>query len=270
MLRTYISAKQNGSQVRDFQLLSVQEFNASVGSLVESFSEAGLDRALDLVAELYTDLLQDIVCIQMYFGSCAVFVPCSMELDLLPVCAESGYVHSCGLSVLNRNLTKATQKEVFERLTAHLKRRAISKARLVVYAHEDFTRHDRRFAGELKDGLDDVKLHAEKYYIGKDSLVQTLKDLSADPHLGSRLDIVEPAHYEKGGSLGDLPVIWLLVDHRPAGEIRTRSDEQYYILYEQQYRNENVFHLFDENKPAWNDHTTIPHHSCPKQAFSRN
>ena len=32
-----------------------------------------------------------------------------------------------------------------------------------------------------------------------------------------------------------------------------------YICYEQHYKNENPFHLFDEDKVGWIDHTTIPH-----------
>lgn len=259
LLRTYISEKDSRARVRDFQLLSVQEFNDSVRSLVQSFAELGLDRAVVLVSELYTSLLKDIVCIQLYFGSCAVFLPSSMRIHLLPICAEAGYIHSCGPSVLNRNVAKATKVEFFDRLRAHLDHRGIAKARLVVYAHEDFTRYDRKLAQELKDGLDDVKIHAEKYYVGKDSLVQILKDLRSDVNLGSKLELAEPSHYAKGDRIGDMPVIWLLVDRRPKIDVRTRSDEQYYILYEQEFRKESAFHLFDENKPAWIDHTTIPH-----------
>jgi tRNA G10 N-methylase Trm11 len=266
LLRTYIASKDTRTRVRDFQLLSVQEFDTSVQSLFQSFLPYGgpwrdseFDQAINVVAELYTDLLKDIVCIQLFFGSCAVFLPCSMDIKLLPICAESGYVHSCGASILNRNTAKATKDEVFRRLREHLDRRGITKAKLVVYAHEDFTRHDRRLAKELKDGLDDVKIHVEKYYIGKDSLVQTLKDLRSDSELGSRIEVMDPSHYAKGLSVRDVPVIWLLVDHKPKAEIRTRSDEQYYILYQQEFKNECAFHIFDENKPAWIDHTTIPH-----------
>ena len=60
-------------------------------------------------------------------------------------------------------------------------------------------------------------------------------------------------------SRATLLVFWLLVDRKPKTDVRERGDEQYYILYEQSYRNENPHHLFDENKPAWIDHTTIPH-----------
>jgi 16S rRNA G966 N2-methylase RsmD len=37
------------------------------------------------------------------------------------------------------------------------------------------------------------------------------------------------------------------------------GDERYYIVYEQEYKNENIFILFDELKPGWIAPTTLPH-----------
>ena len=37
------------------------------------------------------------------------------------------------------------------------------------------------------------------------------------------------------------------------------SSKRFLICYKQEFRNENPFHIFDENKPAWVSHTTAPH-----------
>ena len=37
------------------------------------------------------------------------------------------------------------------------------------------------------------------------------------------------------------------------------EDRKFYIIYEQLFRNRNPYLLFDENKPAWLSHTTLPH-----------
>ena len=266
LLRTHIVWRKTKTRVRDFQLIDVHEFYESVQSLHNSFNPANSEGSVpgptsnDVIPELYGDLIRDIVCIQLFFGSCAVFLPPGMTLNPLAICAESGYIHSCGPSVWNRKIAKATKKGLTDRLEEHLNKRNIKKARLIVYAHEDFTEHDRNNAQALKDGLDDVKLHLEKYYIGKESLVQVLQKIQV--HFGDRLEVAEPEHYKKGknsSTVSTIPVIWLLVERTPTSEIIHRGKEQYYVLYEQEYKNENPHHIFDENKPAWIDHTTIPH-----------
>jgi len=40
------------------------------------------------------------------------------------------------------------------------------------------------------------------------------------------------------------------------------DDRKLFIIYEQLYKNENPYHWFDENKPGWVSHTTLPHSLC--------
>lgn len=51
--------------------------------------------------------------------------------------------------------------------------------------------------------------------------------------------------------------IFLVIDKIFPTSINT--SEKYYICYDQVYTNHNPFQIFDENKPGWIDHTTIPH-----------
>jgi hypothetical protein len=266
-----VHLKRTGTQehVRDLQAVSIAEFISSMQSIFKSFEEStGSDRAVDIVSRLYSGLLRDIVVLDVFFGSCGVFLPPDLDIDLPPVCAQSGYIHSCGRSLLVRNITKAKKTELFAALTTHLASGENQcPVRFIVYAHEEFTDHDRFQAGELRDGLDDLKLYMDKYFIGQDSLVSVLKEIRGHANFVDRLEVPEPLHYaktleeeEKGNAiLDEKPTIWLIVDRKPGTEIRHKGDEQYFVVYYQQVINQNSLHLFDENKPAWIDHTTIPH-----------
>lgn len=270
LMRVHTKRRSTGEHVRDFQALSLKEFNASVQSIVESFVKSKPKATdLDLIADLYSDLLEDVVVMDLFFGSCAVFLPHDLEVDLAAVCAQSGYIHSCGPSLLNRNITKAEKSELFSALRAYISKRAAnnSPARFIVYAHEEFTDHDRYLAGELRDGLDDLKLYMDKYFIGNESLVAVLKEMRSHAPFIEHLEIPEPGHYPKAlqnetalvTAANESPTLWLIVDHKPGRDIWHKGDEQYFLVYEQSYINQNPLYLFDENKPAWIDHTTIAH-----------
>lgn len=202
--------------------------------------------------------------------SAEVFLPHNLAIDNLAViCAHSGYIHSCGPSLLNRNIAKASKEEMSRALTAYIDSHPQIRppARFVVYAHEEFTHSDRYLARDLRDGLDDVKVYMDKYYVGSESLVSVLKEMRNSKPFTERLTFPERDHYAKSLKIDSVamakadPVstIWLIVDHKPSDNIRHRGDKQYFILYHQQYLNDSPLHLFDENKPAWLDHTTIPH-----------
>ena len=254
LLRRNIIRTDTQIPVRDLQFLSVQEFISSVQSIVESYISSGpADDALDHIASLYADLLRDIVVIDLFFGSCAVFMPHNLSLDRCSVCAHSGYIHSCGPSLLNRNISKATKDEFFATIENFLRNRTDLQlpVRFIVYAHEDYTPHDRRLSSELRRGLDDVKIFLDKYYIGNESLVSVLKDLRKQ--FAGRLEVPEHDHYKKlveddeirGKVPGSVRTIWLLVDRRPGHELRHPSDRQYFLCYFQEYRNENSLLIFD-------------------------
>src|SRR5438094_480146 len=180
LLRTYVSRRDSKERVRDLQFLSVQEFVSSVQSLVESYGRPGFTgNASHPIARLYSDLFEDIVVVDLYFGSCTVFLPNPLDLDQLSICANAGFIHSCGVSLINRNISKASKEELFDRLDQFLNSRSDLKApiRFIVYAHEDYTPHDRRLSVELRRGLDEAKVFLDKYYLGNQTLISALKDL---------------------------------------------------------------------------------------------
>ena len=252
--------------VEHVQFFSIEDFNNVLARLVEGF-ELGASRSFDFefIAREYSHLLANALVVDVLFGSCVVFVPPYLDLDLKTICFLSGYIHSCGPSIYIRNVYKATPEEFFLYLGQHLKTlKPEKKLFFRPYVHEDFTEFDRDQKDELRSGLDDVKLYAQKYYVGTkpiSSLIEDMRKEFADqlqlPAPGGNFTIDDLSKETPG--IDPTRTLFLIMDHS-LGDIRNRpGDRHFLICYEQLLLNENPFHIFDENKPAWFDHTTMPH-----------
>ena len=263
LLRVHAAAADN--RTIDIQLLTWEEFRSAIERVGESFGPTGADKWL---VDRYGRLLETAVILDPLFGSCIVYVPPTLTLPIEKVCAESGYIHSCGHRVYARNVYKATydgQDGLRSRVRAYLRKNDLGKRNPVmfrVYAHEDFTDGDRHLKADLRNGLDDVKVFVEKFYIGSMPFLEAIHRLRDDfkkelviPEGDYKEDqkIRDDAHAEKDRTL------WLIMDHDIAGSGRHAGNRHFLICYDQLFINGNPFHVFDENKPAWVDHTTIPH-----------
>ena len=255
----------NGRQPRDLQFLTRREFNGALAGIASAVAAREPEQLPTAVASLYGDLLQRLVIVEPYFSSCNLFLPPGMSVDLATICARSGYIHSCGRNVWTRNTRKASTAE----LLTNLKRRIRATKRpdgpvfFAVYSHEDFSQWDRNDEAP-QDGLDDVKLHIEKYFIEDSSLVEVIREIQrAFPR---ELVVAEPGNYREAhisyrqkALLDRSRTLWLITDRSIASDGRQPGASHYFICFEQQFKNENPLHIFDENKPAWVAHTTIPH-----------
>jgi len=268
LISTFNRSHETGEPIHDLQFHGRAEFGRAVGGLVRSFQRDPDDPQLRYseVARCYSSILRRGVVVDVLHGSCAVFIPPHFTIDLKAICAHSGYVHSCGRSVFVRPVAEASMGEFMEALAAHLEHHPFvgRKGFFSVYAHEDFTNFDRYVAGDLRHGLDDVKIFVEKYFMGPDSLVSVLK--AVKDRFQAQLEIPEPGDYtkkhkgiRKTRDIDRSRTLWLIVDSSFERGGASDPRKKFYICYDQQFFNDNPFHLFDENKPAWIAHTTIPH-----------
>lgn len=266
LIRTYTYEISTKKRKRQLLFLSSRSFKTALQSLVEEdreVSEVSQER-LTLVSSLYHELLDRMVVFDIFHGSAVVFLPPSLELNIERIAYLSGYVHSCGRSVFIRaidKLTKASMVEAIDRLL----RRHPSKQPIFFapYAHEDFTTFDRSSATNLRDGLDEVKLYVEKFYVEGDRLPEVLTELR--DKFKDKLYVPPPGDYHnshielrKRQSIDGQRTIWLIVDF-PVDDRGKRLEGRYLICYDQLHFNSCPFQIFDENKPAWVAHTTIPH-----------
>lgn len=255
----------------NIQFLSTKEFIAALDGIISSFpmeNKEDTDNKYSFISKLYGRLLGRMVVVDAYFGSASVLLPPTLDINLAAVCGCSGYIHSCGRNIFFRNVNKARKSEFLEALKKHLDRFPSETKRPIpfaIYAHEDFTEYDDYMRSDLRHGLDDVKLHVEKLYMGGKRLVSIMAEIR-DNFLDI-LEIPEPGDYRqrhedfrKGGRVDPTRTIWLVQDKSLSESNPTQPGTgRYYICYDQIYQNMNPFHIFDENKPAWIDHITIPH-----------
>jgi tRNA G10 N-methylase Trm11 len=263
------------------QFLTRREFNEIIANVIATHlplhdptaqsnipEKRRLNAVAHEIAERYWDLLMAVVVIEPLFGSCAVFLPPGVNVDLGSICAAAGYVQSCGPILFLRNLMKAREEHLLQALNTYLTTnpiRAGKKRRFIVYSHEDFTAYDRSSAEELRHGLDDLKLYVHKFHMGDKSLIEVLGTIAE--RYASQLVIPKAGDFRLEHTAMALAehdidsdrTLWLLIDREHQRDLHSGVHKRYYVCYEQQSVNENVFHILDENKPAWIAHTTIPH-----------
>ena len=257
-----------GEQPKALQFVSYSDFTGAIQELLDSLPDpSSASRGpYSFIADLYGHLLDRTVVIDPRFGSCAVYLPPHLELDLAAVCGLSGYVHSCGRNIFVRNVDKANKRQFFEALRRYLKRYPAPHGKKLVftpYAHEDFTGLDYEAQDELRDGLNEVKIYVQKLYM-QEHLVDVLNELQTE--FDTQLAIPRAGDYRIERELlrkrSDIDLdrtIWLISDHGINSSGLSQGDDRYFICFDQLYRNGNPFHIFDENKPGWIEHTTIPH-----------
>lgn len=267
LLRTY-TQREGESGRPDLQFLSTTEFTQKVDELLvaltgEEISEEAIDRRCETFEARWGDLFARTVVLDAFYGSCVIFLPPGLDLDLASVCAMSGYIHSCGPSIWARKVKKADPEELVGKLEERVPGAEGLRTTFAVYSHEDFSEFDREEASELRHGLDEVKIWVDKYWIGNQRLTAVLKELNERV---PRLEVAGAGDYRDVRSrLRDLEdmdrerCFWLIVDRAIGDDGVHAGSERYYLCYEQHYFNENPFHTFDENKPAWRSHTTLPH-----------
>ncbi len=253
----------------ELMFLSVDGFKRILAHVAESFRDnsRGGRSKYELIAEKYSALIGNTAAIDVMFGSCLVYLPPAVGIDLKAICSRSGYIHSCGRNVYVRNLYKANKDEMFEKIDEYLDRYTHKRLLFRPFSHEDFTEFDRIQKDDLKSGLDDVKISVQKYFLREHRLASIIEDMRS--RFKDRLVIPHPGDYHHDEALitaertksdfDSTRSLFLVMDHSMGGEGRIRGNRHFIICYDQEYINENPFHLFDENKPAWFDHTTLPH-----------
>jgi 16S rRNA G966 N2-methylase RsmD len=265
LLRQHSAAKEGSDPVGEIAFSSPADFKELVGPLAQQLIDGSTDtdRALQLAVELYAPVLQSLAVVRPFYGSCVAYFPAHIAVDLVSVCGLSGYIHSCGPVVYIRHIDKAKKREFFDALDSYLVGYQTAGRRPVFapFAHEDFSPFDKErphMREDLRHGLDDVKLDVEKMNMGVSRLVSVLEEMRTT--YGDRLDIPPPGDYRLKHPREAKNTLWLVADSSVgATDLRAPGKDRYLVSYDQWYYNDSPFAIFDENKPAWVSHTTIPH-----------
>jgi len=252
----------------NLHFINRNEFLSSIRDIPGCFENPDAPQAhWPFVARTYSDLFYRMVVVQPFHGSCAVFLPFHLDLDLLRIAHYAGYIHSCGRLVYQCPVNSAQQSEFFNALERHLQeyppRTKPNRLFFTVYAHEDFSEHDEQHRSDLRHGLDSVKLLVERFYMGESRLIDVIGDLQEEMR-----DVIEVAHpssyredrgaFQKSPRADNERTLWLLIDRGIDERAGIATKERFYICYDQTYIAECPFRFFNEEKPAWVAPTTIP------------
>jgi len=264
LLETYSS--KNAAQAGNTHLLFhttdhiretlVETLNSVLDSKDEEKRVAGVKQ----FAERYVEVLSSTVAVDMFYCSSAIALPPGINLNLRQVCSDSGYIHSAGKSIYIRNIKKARIYDFRDSLDKHIEYSADHSLPIpfVVYAHEDFTGHDRDAKDQISKGIETTKLYLEKMSMGAYRLAEIVEQMRVE--MTGKLDIPLAGPYEEFHLFSKDRALWLIGERSLSKTNPTNPGmERYYICYEQTVKSENPFFLFDENKPAWKSHTTLPH-----------
>lgn len=236
----------------------MQTLSLSMSSLLDE-PNIEIDDAVGLFVDTYFDVFALTAAVDSYYCSCAVFLPPGLNVDIYQITADSGYIHSSGRSIYIRRTPKAAKIHLFANITSHLKKFPIDNEKIpfIVYSHEDFSRHDTHSIEQIGKGIGDTKLYFEKMSMGRSSLPRVINELKKE--FSDFLHIPSPGNY-KSHQFYQGRSLWLISDRAvDSANPRSRGEESYYICFEQSVKNINPFFFFDENKPAWKSHTTLPH-----------
>lgn len=263
LIRLHCKSVANGKRVEGLEFSTFSEIKELVDAAYQGVG-GPTSNSFAMFCNEIEHFLDNKIIIETFHGSACVYLPIGIEISEEIICGESGYIHSCGELLLVRNSSKATVTE-FENavLEALSLRSKISKFMIVPYCHEDFSIEDRNTTPFLNMGLDDVKINVSKAYVGSKKLYEVIDEIA---ELHSEQVIVAPSNYRKTKSEFEehFPgqkqnTIWIISESEHRLPDRFPSEKKYYIVYLQKYKNSNYYHLYDENKPAWASHTTLPH-----------
>ncbi len=95
--------------------------------------------------------------------------------------------------------------------------------------------------------------------MGSHRLATIINDMQLVKYKG-KLFVPKPGNYQINHDFNKGRTLWLITDRSiSGGQTRNPGNNRYYICYEQSLKNDSPFFFFDENKPAWKSHTTLPH-----------
>lgn len=236
-------------------------FSELITTLLEDY-DPNDDSKLFHFAEKYLDIFISSIAVDMFFGSCAIFLPNGLEVDIEKVVYDSGYIHSGGHSIYIRNIKKSRKNIFLNSIKKYIGSQLTKdeKIPLIVYSHEDFSGFDKDSSDLIERGIEQCKIFVEKMNMGSYRLSSIINELKTTSPFKNRLIIPDAGNYLKKHDFTANKTLWLISDKSVSGgQMKNPGQNRYYICYEQIYKNDSPFFLFDENKPAWKSHTTLPH-----------
>jgi hypothetical protein len=238
---------------------------------------------VDEFSKRYSTLFSDTILVDTYAGSAQIHVSPAITLDYEKICAESGYIYSCGYTIYMRRSTKVTVSKLREKIAQWLKNvHRDASISFVIYSKEQFpTGNNPDVVRAELNGLDDLKFHLDKFFFHYCPVSDLHRELTDEKKIEDQafemmkenndIDITairqialcSTRHnselFSAEGMKDSSPSIWLFMDKPLELGEPIRATDRYFVCFLQQYRNANQLFEIDEAKPGWTHPVTLPH-----------
>lgn len=258
---------------KKLQFVSLNDFKHTIDETVKSFNDGKNDysQIAKNVSTIYGPVISNYISIDAFYGSCTVFLPPGLSLDLKELCAHSGYIFACGMNLYVCSIEEVRYEQFEKKLETYSRKRSSdlntndSKVLFKVYAHTDKSKFEPNDQESNDTNINDLKIHTNKFYFGNLKLIEMLSKLNKNETINQTIYVDVSGLID---STNDIPLpqkrdtcktLWLFSDHEINYTNLQKGKKRYFICYEQLYKNDNPFYLFDEDKPAWIAPITIPH-----------
>jgi len=209
-----------------------------------------LENTLESLVNNYWELLSCTIVIDTLYGSCCLFVPPNLQIDIVSIMAFGGYLNTCGELVYIRNFNKANKTVFFDLLEKSINKSTTVKSIFNVFSHEDFTHTMYE-----NHNIEHLKIHLDKFYFDSKPLSAILVELKEV--FKDKLEVM--LSYDNSIRDNSLDSFWMVKDCSTSSiDIKVAGIENYFICYKQILKNDSQLHVFNENKPAWKSNTSIP------------
>ncbi len=249
---------------------SSEDFKNTSKNIVLAFIN-GFDNSAEIKWDIffaaYGSILMHGVILDARFGSCSLLLPPCLSVTLSQVCAQSGYIDSCGPQIYLSQFDRGTFPALIDHIKSYIElrtKKSVEKHRnekinLAIWSHEDSSKTN---VDNLKgSGLNSFKIYRDKVRLGNIKLGDIFKIIFViAPHLKNYINVIDNSNNDRQPEKCD-GTIWILQDR----DIQNSSygnfpgKKRYVICYHQIFKSCNPLHFFDENKPAWIAPITMPH-----------
>jgi predicted RNA methylase len=230
--------------------------------------ENDIETVVNHIDDTYGHIFRTTIIMDALYTTATLHIPKSLFLNLRAVVYESGYIHSAGVGIYIRNVQKADDTALLNRLNRFLSKEQSHPIFLTPYADEFFAPYETEFPISVRNGLDGVRLQLRKHFISGKPLLDFLANLPAQ--LNNRVFVPRGfGHYEKErqASIQEANAstrcsLWFITDTTftiTGGHAVRRGNDVYLLVYAQYFMNDNQFITFKERKPGWYASVTLPH-----------
>ena len=133
-----VHAERGDKRVSELRFASLVDYTQTIDNLMGDFFDEDTNEH-HLFVSLYGNLLRNTIIVQPLYGTCAIYLPPNIDINLLKVVGESGYIHFAGRCAYICEAKLANKASFFRAIKTYMARycEGETKVAFLAYSHED-------------------------------------------------------------------------------------------------------------------------------------